>query len=383
MTNESVAYQDASITLKILEEQNVLKILLQGKLNAYTSAPVWKQTLSYLDSYTGKRVILDTGKLEYCDVSGIAFIGDIRQRVLNTDKDFSMEDLAVNYQNLLKMFPENLFAQDKSAGNTRRNSFPSQIGLGLVGLCRDMRNTIEFIGELTCGLFKAVRYPKRIRWADLMYVVETAGVNALPIIALIGFLLGLILAFQAAVPMSEFGAGIFVANLVALSLVRELGPLITAIMLAGRSGSSFAAELGTMKVNDEIDALLTMGFNPLFFLAVPRVLAGLVVSPLLALFSIAFGLVGAGIVVLSMGYPLITYIDRVISSVTIGDMTGGLFKAVIFGGLVAAVGCMRGLQTKAGAQAVGDSTTSSVVTGIILIAVTDGLFAVLFYVLGI
>jgi phospholipid/cholesterol/gamma-HCH transport system permease protein len=183
--------------------------------------------------------------------------------------------------------------------------------------------------------------------------------------------------------MAQFGAGIYVSNLVSISLLRELGPLITAIILAGRSGSAFAAELGTMKVNDEINALLIMGFNPVRFLAVPRVLAAMIVMPLLTVFANLFGLIGAGIVVCGMGYPLVTYYNRVLSSVHVNDFVGGLFKAVVFGMLVAGIGCLRGLQTGSGAQAVGDSTTRSVVSGIVLIVVTDGLFAVLFYHLGI
>jgi len=208
-------------------------------------------------------------------------------------------------------------------------------------------------------------------------------VNAVPIIILLGFLIGLILAFQSAGPMAQYGAGIFVMDLVAITLIRELGPLITAIIVAGRSGSAFAAEIGTMKVNDEVNALITMGLNPVSYLAVPKVLAGILVMPLLTILTNLAGLIGAALVVLSMGYPLITIINRVINAVGLGDLLTGLGKTLVFGLLIAGIGCLKGLQTKAGAQSVGVSTTSAVVSGIILIIVADGVFAVIFYYLGI
>jgi len=213
--------------------------------------------------------------------------------------------------------------------------------------------------------------------------MEAAGVNAVPIILLLGFLIGLILAFQMAGPMAQYGAGIFVMDLVAITVIRELGPLITAIIVAGRSGSAFAAEIGTMKVNDEVNALITMGLNPVSYLAVPKVLAGILVMPLLTILTNLAGIIGAALVVLSMGYPLVTIINRVVNSVGLDDLATGLGKTLVFGLLIAGIGCLRGLQTKAGAQSVGVSTTSAVVSGIILIIVADGVFGVIFYYLGI
>ena len=195
--------------------------------------------------------------------------------------------------------------------------------------------------------------------------------------------MGLIMAFQGAIPMRQFGADIFVADLVGISIIRELGPLITAIILAGRTGSAYAAELGTMKVKEEIDALTTMGLDPMRFLVIPRVLAATAMTPLLAVFASLFGLAGGAVVMKGLGYPLITYVNRVCEITTAVDFIGGLFKAVAFGLLVAASGCLCGLKTGEGAQAVGDSATRAVVSSIILIVLADGLFAVLFFFLGI
>ena len=191
------------------------------------------------------------------------------------------------------------------------------------------------------------------------------------------------MAFQAAIPMRQFGAEIFVADLIALSTLRELGPLMTAIVMAGRTSASFAAELGTMKVNEEIDAMTTMGLDPVKFLVVTRVLAMLVMMPLLTIFANLLGIIGGSVVLLSLGYPLTTYIDRIIYSADYIDLLGGLLKSLAFGLIVAGIGCSSGLQTKTGASAVGVSTTKAVVSGFILIILTDGLFSVVYFYLGI
>jgi phospholipid/cholesterol/gamma-HCH transport system permease protein len=241
---------------------------------------------------------------------------------------------------------------------------------------------LTFVGELTVALLRAARLPRLVRWADAWLIAERVGVDALPIIALIGFLLGLILAFQSAIPMRRFGAEIFVANLIGVSMLREMGPLITAIILAGRSGSAFAAELGTMKIREEIDALTTMGLEPVRFLVVPRVLAAVTMTPLLAMFANLFGLIGGAVVMQTLGFPLVTYVNQILSAVTVGDLLGGLFKSLVYGIVVAGIGCLRGLQTTTGASAVGQSATRAVVSGIVLIAIVDGVFAVVFYALG-
>ena len=191
------------------------------------------------------------------------------------------------------------------------------------------------------------------------------------------------MAFQSAIPMRQFGAEIYVADLVSLSMLRELGPLMTAIIVAGRSGSAFAAEIGTMKVNEEINALTTMGLDPVRFLVVTRVIGAVLMMPLLTLFSNLMGLVGGAIVFLSFDFPLVTYYQQVLSAVHLKDLNGGLAKAFVFGILVAAIGCLRGLQTRTGASAVGLSATRAVVSGIVLIVVADGVFSVVFYYLGI
>jgi phospholipid/cholesterol/gamma-HCH transport system permease protein len=198
-------------------------------------------------------------------------------------------------------------------------------------------------------------------------------------VGLISFLLGLIIAFMSSLQLKQFGASIYVASLVGVAMVSELGPIMTAIIVAGRSGSAFAAEIGTMKVNEEVDALTVMGFDPTRFLAVPKVLAAMVAVPILTLYSDLFG-IGGGLAVGVLGLDLTvyTYIQETMKVITVMSIFKSLFKSVVFAVLIAGIGCQRGFQVRGGAQAVGSATTSTVVAAIFLIIVTDSAFAVLF-----
>ena len=227
-----------------------------------------------------------------------------------------------------------------------------------------------------------VRLPARrrmLRMPDLLRYIDQAGVRSLPLVLMLGYLIGLILAFQSAVPMRRFGADIYVSNLVAISLVRELGPLLAAVILAGRTGSAFAAEIGTMKVNEEVDALMTMGLDPMTMLVLPRIFAAMLVMPVMTLALDLAGMLGMTTVMLGFGFPLVTIARQVQNWVGAGDVYGGLFKAVCFGLAVAAIGCRAGLGTGVGPRAVGLSTTAAVVGGIVATIVLDGVFAVIFY----
>ena len=195
--------------------------------------------------------------------------------------------------------------------------------------------------------------------------------------------MGIIIAFQSAVPMQQYGAELFVADLVGLAILRELGPLMTAILLAGRSGAAFAAEIGTMKVNEELNALTTMGLDPVRFLVVTRILAAVLMVPLLTLFADMLGILGGALTMISFNIPILTYLREVDSLVDIKDLWAGLAKAPVFALLIAGVGCLRGLQTQTGASAVGISATRAVVSGIILIVVVDGIFAFIYYLMDI
>jgi phospholipid/cholesterol/gamma-HCH transport system permease protein len=247
----------------------------------------------------------------------------------------------------------------------------------------DLRALTAFLGELVAALAWSIAHPRRLRWGDLGLIAEKVGVDAVPVLSLLGLLMGVILAFQSAVPMERYGARDAVPAVVAIAVLRELGPLITAVLLAGRSGSAFAAEIGTMKVTEELSALESMGIHPVRFLAVPRVIAAMIMTPLLCVVCNAMGILGGYIVMSGFGYTALRYAHAVQSASNLSDLVGGVAKTVVFALLVAGVGCLRGMRTASGPGAVGDSTTRAVVDGIVLVLIADGIFGVLFYYLRI
>lgn len=254
------------------------------------------------------------------------------------------------------------------------------IGESGLKVLSDFTSTVTFLGDLLVALGSALRHPGTIRWQDFLFYVRRAGMDGLPIVALLSFLLGLIIAFMSSLQLKQFGANLYVASLVGFGMVRELGPIMTAIIIAGRSGSAFAAEIGTMMVNEEVDALVTMGFNPTRFLALPKVLAAMLVVPLLTLYSDLFGILGGMVVgVLGFDLTMYTYLQQTVKSISIFDVVSSLIKAIVFAVLIAGIGCQRGFRVRGGAEAVGTYTTSAVVAGLFLIIVADSLFAIILY----
>ncbi len=241
------------------------------------------------------------------------------------------------------------------------------------------RAGLAFIGETTVCALDLLVHPRRFRFGDCALAFERASFDALPVTTGIGFLLGFILAFQSAAALQMFGVEVYVSDLLAIGLFRELGPLVTAIVLAGRTGSAFAAEIGTMKVDEELDALTTMGLPPVRFLVLPRVVAATVAMPILTIFAELAGLIGGAIVLSMMGVPTVVFWNHVASVSTAFMILFGLGKGALFGCLVGLIGCSAGMRTKSTADGVGVAATSAVVGGIVAIAVTDGLLAYLCY----
>ncbi len=370
-----------SLDARRSSDGGTLTLIMTGRWDSDTTGKWWQRGQQMLSQGKPRRLVIDASGVSYCDGAGVAFLIDLQQLQIRTGGDATIQGLQEEFRRLLDIYGD--ISINRPPGRRREPlSIIEQVGKAAVELWRDLQALLTFVGELALTLLRAARHPRLVRWKDAWLVAEQSGVDALPIIALIGVLLGLILAFQSAIPMRRFGADIFVADLLGIAMLREMGPLITAIILAGRSGSAFAAELGTMKVREEIDALRTMGLEPVRFLVLPRVIAAVAMIPVLTVFANLFGLMGGAIVMRSLGYPLVTYVNQVLSAVTVGDLMGGLLKSFVYGIVVAAVGCLRGLETKTGASAVGQSTTSAVVSGIVLIAIVDGLFAVVFYALG-
>ncbi len=237
-----------------------------------------------------------------------------------------------------------------------------------------------FVGDLALSLVCSLFRPRSLRWEAVLFYMKKAGLDGLPIVGLISVLLGLIMAFMASLQLRLFGANIYVASLVAIAIVKELGPIMTAIIFAGRSGSAFSAEIGTMLVNEEIDALSTMGFDPVKFLVIPKMIASLLVVPILTLYADLLGILGGLLVgIAGMDLTVYSYMQQTMESITIFDVISSLFKAMCFAALIAGISCYRGFQAKGGAEAVGAATTSAVVSSIFLIIITDSAFAIMLH----
>lgn len=363
------------------------RIALEGRLDADGVAALWQPLLARLAPVllagAGRpaRVRVDAAGVVYLDGAGAALLVELGRRARAAGGALEVEGLAERYGSLLERYGRDAYDDELPARRLEEAPLVV-IGRAGVSLWADLRAVLTYVGRISATMAGALLRPRRVRWRELALVLERSGVDALPIVCLISFLMGVILAYQSALPMQQFGAEIFVADLVALSMLRELGPLMTAIVLTGRSGSAFAAELGTMRVNEEVDALDTMGVDPVRYLVVPRGLAAVIATPLLTVFANLCGLYGGGLVMTTFGTPLVGYTIRVRDAVEPSDLLGGLAKAVVFGAIVAGVGCVRGLQATSGPAEVGRATTRAVVSGIVLIVSVDMLFAVLYHYLG-
>jgi phospholipid/cholesterol/gamma-HCH transport system permease protein len=360
------------------------KIFLSGRMDADGVGRIWLKAAETISSGAGP-VVIDCSSVNYMDGSGAALLLMLRNRAAEQKRSVDIENLKSEYASFLEILKPDENGLQGSGVKKKKGlaGWISALGVSAHEFGCDLYDQIEFIGSCMLALKEVIFSRRGFRWKDFWLGCEKVGADGLPIILLIGFLMGLIMSFQSAITLKNFGGEIFVPNMLGLVMFRELGPMVTAILIAGRTGSAFAAEIGTMKVNEELDALSTMGLNPVRFLVLPRVLSAVSMAPLLTLFFNFMSLVGGAIVMLSMDYPLSTYCGRVFANVGWTDFIGGMVKGVVFSFLVAGIGCQRGLVTRSGASAVGDSTTSAVVSGIILIAVSDGLFAVLFYLAGI
>ncbi len=309
----------------------------------------------------------------------------IRLIAYSEEKNISVDTktLPSGIQGLLSL----VYAVPERAGVRRQAlqvSWLEIIGNSGLHLLGDVNALIMFIGNLTLSIIAFFRGRAHFRWLDLWRNIQDCGPSALPIITLISLLVGLILAFVGSVQLALFGAQLYIADLVGLGMSREMGGLMTAVIMSGRTGAAYAAQLGTMQVNNEIDALETMGFDPMEFLVLPRVLALIFVMPLLCLYADLMGVIGGALVTVNFfEVSLVEYVNRTVNAIHIADLSVGIFKCAVFGVLIALSGCMRGIQCGRSASDVGDATTSAVVTGIVFIVIADSLLTIICNRLGI
>lgn len=331
-----------------------------------------------------KQLSFDAEQLGDWDTSLLIFLNKVADAARAHEVEIDRSGLPEGVDRLLKLaaaVPEKAGAK---AAPSAPPSILARIGNGTLRLIDEARDFLAFLGRLTLAFAALFTGQARFRASDLLLFVQQAGAEALPIITLISFLVGVIMAFVGAVQLEKFGAAIYIADLVGIAVVREMGAMMTGIVMAGRTGAAFAAQLGTMKVTQEIDALTTMGIDPMEFLVLPRALALCLMMPLLALYSDLIGIIGGGFIatgMLDLSWPV--YFNELFQAVSLTDLAGGIFKASVYGVLIALAGCLRGMQAGSSAAAVGDAATSAVVTGIVLIVSACGIFAFSFYILDI
>ena len=258
------------------------------------------------------------------------------------------------------------------------------VGAATIDIAKETIDLIGFMGRILVTLLRTVINPRRLRLTPLVHHMEQVGLNAVPIVGLISFLIGIVLAFQGSSQLQRLGAEVFVVNLVAISVLREIGVLLTSIVIAGRSGSAFTAQIGSMKVNEEIDAMQTLGLDPMEVLVLPRVLALMITLPLLAFFADVMGLLGGGLMAwLALDISPGAYIERLNTAVSMWSFWIGILKAPVFAFLIAMIGCYEGFQVGGSAESVGQKTTRAVVEAIFLVIVVDALFSIFFQTIGV
>jgi phospholipid/cholesterol/gamma-HCH transport system permease protein len=351
-----------------------------GELHFRSCYQAWSKVRRLLHPAAG-RIAFDLSGVEALDGGAAALLLELRSEASAAGSETEITGARDRVQALLELYgahPQKPSLQPPPP----RIGVLDQIGREALTFV-DESNALDFVGDLAVAGVQVARRPGSINWRDVPRFMERAGADGIPIVLLINFLVGVVTAFQAAVQLKQFGANIFVADLVGLSVTRELAPLMTAIIVAGRSGAAFSAELGTMRVSEEVDALRTLGLDPFPYLVFPRVIALVLVLPLLTLIADAVGILGGLLVaMLGLDLTLASYLHETQKALGSFDVFSGSLKAAVFGLNVALIACQRGLATRGGAEGVGRATTSAVVTSLFAIVVVDAVFTVLFHAFG-
>ena len=368
----------------LLEDDDTLSVSFSGDWLLSADLPPVDPLLEMLHSSAGfSSISFDAAALGEWDTGLIATLARLMREANARDIEVDAAGLPEGARQLLALaFAVKVREDTKRA--MRDVPFLEAVGNRTLGYIQDTRDLLRFTGELVLSLGRVFR--GRVKWPGwvLPNYIQEAGAHALPIVSLISFLIGMIFAFVGVMQLEMFGAGIYTANLVGIAMVREMAPIMTAIIIAGRTGAAYAAEIGTMKVNEEIDALTTFGIDPMDLLVSPRVIALVLMLPLLTLYASLMGILGGmavGLTMLDVSLP--QYVTQTITSIDMSDLLGGLFKSLVYGSLVALAGCQQGMACGNSAMAVGLSTTKAVVMGIVLIIVSASVLTVIYINLGI
>ncbi len=356
-------------------------VRVSGKLEFVDAASLWDAATQILVSRSAvpaTRLDFDLSDVTIVDGGAMALLVHLRNRLEEQGIHSEFVGAGPHVQEIVHLYEGDVHLPPRK--KRKAQSALAQIGEATVAILHEAQLVFAFFGQMLVSAVRIIRAPRTANWKDVTPTMERAGADAVPIVVLINFLIGFVMAFQGAVQLKQFGADIFVADLVGLSVTRELGPLMTAIIVCGRSGAAFAAELGSMKVAEEIDALRTMGFGPMRFLVLPRALALVLVLPVLTLIADFVGILGGLVVgLVSLNLSIAGYVTETMKAVHLWDVYSGVLKSAVFALAIVLVACQQGLATTGGAEGVGRRTTSAVVTTLFSLILLDAGFTLLFH----
>ena len=355
-----------------------LEIALAGRITLDEAPALWKRVAGVLDrAQRFEQVTVDLAGVDAIDGACLALLVHLQTELRRRRIPCEISRAPPEVQRLVNLYGRRRRIKRRPARRPR--SMLEQIGEATAEAGGALVGALDFLGQLIRAMLHALRNPSTLNLRDVAFTMERAGADAVPIVLLINFLIGFVMAYQSAVQLRQFGANIFVADLVGVAMTRELGPLMTAIIVCGRSGAAFAAELGTMKVSEEVDALRTLGVVPLRYLVLPRICGLMLAAPLLALLADAIGIAGGALVaVLRLDLTVAAYMTELKQAVQLSDVLSGLAKSVVFAAAIALIACQQGLATSGGAEGVGRRTTGAVVSILFVLILIDAVFTVLF-----
>jgi phospholipid/cholesterol/gamma-HCH transport system permease protein len=365
------------------EDVDELVFVLSGKVSLEDADRLLADMEAVLEDRTAASVKVDLAGVSYMDSAGVLTLFRVEAKIRQMGRDFGYTHVPSRIRGIMELISREDLKKLPLRSERKPEGIIEAVGdAGYKAYC-DFKALMIFLGDLVAAVVHLAGRPQDVRWGDVLFYMRRTGAEGFPIVGLISLLIGLIIAFMSSLQLKQFGANVYVASLVSLAIVRELGPIMTAILVAGRSASAYAAEIGTMRINDEVDALVSMGFDPIRFLAVPKLIATALVLPLLTLYSDLFGIAG-GLIVGVTGLDLTpyTYLQESQRTITLFYLLSSLLKALVFAFVIAWIGCQRGFQVRGGVAAVGAATTSAVVTSILLIVIVDSVFAVVLHYVG-
>lgn len=370
-------------TLTHSEEGGVLVLTLSGRISVEDADRLLTDMEAVLSEQRVGSVQIDLADVSYIDSAGVLTFFRLEDQIRQKGSDYGYTHVPSRIRGIMALIGRAGLEKPPLRSERTHEGIIETVGDAGFKVYCDFKALMTFLGDLLAAVVYLSGHLREVRWGDVLFYMRRTGAEGFPIVGLISLLIGLIIAFMSSLQLKQFGANIYVASLVSLAIVRELGPIMTAILVAGRSASAYAAEIGTMTINDEVDALVTMGFDPIRFLAVPKLIATAIVLPLLTLYSDLFGIAG-GLIVGVVGLDLTpyTYLQESQRTITLFYLLSSLLKALVFAFVIAWIGCQRGFQVRGGVAAVGAATTSAVVTSILLIVIVDSVFAVVLHYVG-